>query len=283
MIRPYKNSKIGLVTKHAKEVAIKPIFKDHLGADVISLEIDTDQLGTFSGEVPRSGGALETARRKCELGIETGLFKHYLASEGSFGPHPDNPFMPCDHEILYFIDDVKKFHLWATVLSINTNYNCKIATSFNELLDFLDIVKFPSHALIIRPNVWENKNDIFKGIRSVHDLQTYFNKSVQLSPDKVAYLETDMRAHMNPSRMSVIADAAKKLVDLLKTHCPKCESPGWGLKNVERGLECSYCLYPTNTVRFEIMGCVQCDYLIKQDRNDGIKSADPRYCPICNP
>lgn len=283
MFRPYQNSRIGLVTRHAKEVAIAPIFKEVLGADVLSLEIDTDKLGTFSRDVPRVGSALETARRKCELGIETGLIQCCLASEGSFGPHPDNPFIPCDHEILYFIDEVNKIHLSTSVLSMDTNYNYKVAVSIDEVVGFLDIVKFPSHALIVRPNVWENKKDIFKGIRTREELHSSFEKAVRLSQDKAAYLETDMRAHMNPTRMGVIAEVAKKLANQLKVPCPKCSSPGWGLKNVERGLECSYCLYPTSHVKFEIIGCVTCIYEIKQVRNDGLTSADPRYCPVCNP
>lgn len=283
MATPYQNSRIALVTKHAKEVAIAPIFKEILGADVITLEIDTDKLGTFSGEILRIGTALETAQRKCELGLENGFLKVCLASEGSFGPHPDNPFVPYDHEILYFVDHVKKFHLWTSVFSMDTNYSYKVANSFDDVLDFLDKINFPSHGVIVRPNISENKKHIVKGIRSREDLIAYFEKAAQLSQDKAAYIETDMRAHMNPSRMRVIADAAKKLAAQLKTLCPNCESPGWGLKFTEPGLECSSCLYPTSVVKFEIMGCVQCPYQIKQLRDEGLKFSDPSFCPICNP
>ncbi len=283
MFRPYENARIGLVTKHAKDAAIAPVFQKVLGAHVIVFDFDTDVLGTFSGEVPRTGGPLECVQRKCELGIHEGSFDYCLASEGSFGPHPDNPFIPCDHEILYFIDNSRNFHLRSVIFSLKTNFNVKTVNHFEELLDFSRKVKFPSHALIIRPNVWENKNEIFKGIQTEEHLENSFKEAVRISNDKAIRVETDMRAHMNPTRMSVIRKVAEKLAQQLMTACPRCEAPGWGIKRVEKGLKCSYCEFATDWVKSEIMGCVRCSYEIELPRSDGLKSLEPRYCNLCNP
>lgn len=45
-------------TMHEKEKAIAPAFLDFLGLEIINAKIDTDQFGTFSGEVERKGTPL---------------------------------------------------------------------------------------------------------------------------------------------------------------------------------------------------------------------------------
>src|SRR6202012_948723 len=51
---PYTHKRIGLATIHSKERAIAPPFRRLMGAEVIvPPNLDTDVLGTFSGEVPR--------------------------------------------------------------------------------------------------------------------------------------------------------------------------------------------------------------------------------------
>ena len=41
------------------------------------------------------------------------------------------------------------------------------------------------------------------------------------------FVETDMRAHANPKRMSVIGEAAEDLVKKLRSICPQCHLPGF--------------------------------------------------------
>ena len=127
--------------------------------------VDTDKLGTFSGEVERNGNALECARRKCEWSLERlgDKVEFAIASEGSFGPHPFIPFLPCDHEILYFIDR-NQMHL--SHLSEKTNYCMEALDSLEALKKFAKNVHFPSHALILRPNGRETKTPLFKGLGS---------------------------------------------------------------------------------------------------------------------
>ena len=66
---PYAQSFIVLTTKHLKSRAIAPAFLSLLSAEIMEYAIDTDKLGTFSGEIERKGSALECAKLKCELGI----------------------------------------------------------------------------------------------------------------------------------------------------------------------------------------------------------------------
>jgi hypothetical protein len=61
-MKPYKDVEIVLTTKHEKERAIEPAFAEILDARIRSLDLDTDILGTFSGEVERKGNALECVK-----------------------------------------------------------------------------------------------------------------------------------------------------------------------------------------------------------------------------
>ena len=61
-----------LATMHGKERAVAPALLETPGLTVtVAAGIDTDRLGTFTGEIDRPGDMLETARRKARLGMET--------------------------------------------------------------------------------------------------------------------------------------------------------------------------------------------------------------------
>jgi len=92
-----------------------------------------------------------------------------------------------------------------------------------------------------------------------------------------------MRADSNPSRMKVIDELANKMAERLITLCPNCRTPGWGQIKSFKGLKCSLCFSETELVKYEIFGCVKCNYLENQNRHDGLTEADPKYCNYCNP
>lgn len=282
---PYKGSCIMLTTKHAKSIAIAPPFWDHLGASVIEYLVDTDKLGTFSGEVERQGNALECARRKCEWSLENlgSKVEFALASEGSFGPHPLVHFMPSDHEILYFIDRRHNFHLHLSHLSEKTNYRMQALDSWEELLKFASSVQFPSHALIIRPNDPDKKQHILKGINTSESLLEAFHELRKLSSDGKIRVETDMRAHVNPTRMAVIGELSEKLAQRLATLCPGCKIPGFGAVRVVKGLACGWCGLETDLIKTEIFGCKKCDYEEELPASHGLTKSEPTYCAYCNP
>lgn len=274
-----------LITKHSKSCAVAPPFWEKLGASVLEYVADTDQLGTFSGEIERQGDALECARRKCEWLFEKldDQVEFALASEGSFGPCPFIPFMACDHEILYFIDRRHDFHLHLTHLSKKTNYRMEALDSFEALQKFAEVSHFPSHALILRPERRDIKKPIFKGVCSFTALEDAFRESKKYSSNGKVWVETDMRAQCNPSRMKVIGELAAMLADRLATCCPKCNTPGWGKVRLQKGLKCSWCGAETDMVRYEIFGCTKCIYEESIERRDGLKQADPGNCHYCNP
>ena len=53
---PYAGLRAVLATMHGKDAAIVPVFQERLELSVVTPSaIDTDALGTFTGEIPRSG------------------------------------------------------------------------------------------------------------------------------------------------------------------------------------------------------------------------------------
>ena len=61
----FYNRKALLVTKHNKEKVIVPLFKDGFGLDIeIATKVDTDQFGTFSGDIERPDTQYNTAKLK---------------------------------------------------------------------------------------------------------------------------------------------------------------------------------------------------------------------------
>lgn len=279
----YQDVEIVLTTKHEKGRAIEPAFAEILGARIRSIDLDTDTLGTFSGEVERKGNALECVKKKCEWGMKQVRADYGLASEGSFGPHPYVPFVRVDTEILYFIDRQRNICLHLTEISTDTNYQMKTVSSIEELQKFAEDVGFPAHALIVQPNSVKRGTLMFKGIQQTDELIDAFKDCVQKSADRLAWVETDMRAHLNPSRMQAIARLARKLAIRLSNICPECHVPGWGMVDVEVGLECSWCASKTENVKFEIFGCTKCSYKEKSRPTHGMEKADPAYCSYCNP
>ena len=282
---PYSECSIIITTKHAKSLAIASPFWNRLRASVLEYTLDTDLLGTFSGEIERQGNALECVRRKCKMGMDRlgEKAEYFLANEGSFGPHPKMPFLPCDQEILYFIDCKRNFHLYLTHVTEKTNYKMESLDSLVKLEKFVEATQFPSHALIVRPNDRKDARFLFKGIDTYQALEEAFNASVKYSTDGKVWVETDMRAHMNPSRMKVIQELADRMAQRLSTLCSACNAPGWGMIRVEKGLHCEYCDQKTEMIAHEIYGCVLCDYTKKKLRSDGLISAPQMYCDWCNP
>lgn len=279
---PYAGISIVLTTKHSKSIAIAPSFLKKLSAHIIECEIDTDTLGTFSGEVERVGTAIDCAKLKCEFGLNFTNSMYGLSSEGSFGPHPYIPFLACNNEILYFIDRQRDFNVSVSRFTEKTNYNSELVDSIKDLHAFAKKALFPSHALIIRS---DNQDAVclYKGIQTIEKLEVAFNEAMKVSVQGKVLVETDMRAHMNPSRMLIIAELAEELAHRLSLLCTACQTPGWGKVAVEQGLQCSWCGMKTEMIKFEIYGCAKCDHQEKVLPSHGLVKADPGSCSNCNP
>ncbi|MFG9450962.1 DUF6671 family protein [Pseudomonas aeruginosa] len=104
-VYPYAGRRIALLTQHGKEGAIASALDPALGCRVERVDgYDTDQLGTFTRDIPRAGIQIEAARKKVRIGMELSGLPLGLASEGSFGPDPMVGMFPWNVEFLVFID-----------------------------------------------------------------------------------------------------------------------------------------------------------------------------------
>lgn len=117
----YRGRVAALATKHAKERALAWPLGRGLGLSLrVPAGMDTDMLGTFTGEIPREGTPAEVVRRKARLGITAAKLPIGMASEGSFGPHPLMPLLPSDFEVLVFVDDEEGFAVSQEVVTAET-------------------------------------------------------------------------------------------------------------------------------------------------------------------
>jgi hypothetical protein len=275
---------VSLASRHGKERAMARPFRVALGLELVLAEhFDTDSLGTFSGEQARPADAETTCRIKAEAGMaETGLDLG-LASEGSFGPHPAIPFVPAGVEWMTFVDRTRNLVITEHLLTCRTNFSHCAVRPGDALDPWLQQVGFPAHALIVRPHQGGDEPFIRKGLQSGVDLHEAIRQASRLSADGLAQVETDMRAHRNPTRMASIRTLAFRLARRIATPCPACGSPGWGRVDVRLGLPCGWCGTATEMVRCELLGCFRCAHRQERPRPDGLLTADPQHCPWCNP
>lgn len=270
-----------IATKHKKEKVIAPILEQALGVNCFLPEyFDTDTLGTFTGEVERELDPVSTVRQKCLMAMELSNSDLGVASEGSFGPHPTLFFASSDDEFLIFIDKTNELEIIVRELSLETNFNGSEIKNEQELFEFARRTKFPSHALILRKTKTE-KIEIFKGITNEEELKITFNRMLEKYGS--VYAETDMRAMYNPSRMNIIQNAAKKLIDKINSFCPQCNAPGFGVTDAKKGLECSLCGSPTNSILSFIFTCQKCHFKNEKLYPHKKMTEDPMYCDYCNP
>lgn len=277
----FKGRKVIIATKHQKENVIAPIFEKELGVICFVDEtFDTDTLGTFTGEVERELDAISTAREKCLLAMKINNCDLGIASEGSFGPHPSMFFVNADDEFLIFIDTKNNIEVIVRELSTSTNFNGREIQTHKELFEFANQVGFPTHGLILRKSKDENI-EINKGITDNETLKKSFEQ-LYLKYNSV-YVETDMRAMFNPTRMSVIEKATQKLIQKIKSDCPQCKMPGFGIIEAKIGLKCSLCGLPTNSTLSYIYICQHCQFAKEEMFPNKKTTEDPRYCDYCNP
>ena len=272
---------LAIATKHNKEKVIAPILERELGVKCFVPEnLDTDKLGTFTGEVERKDDPITTARKKCLLAMEIGNCDMAIASEGSFGAHPSIFFAQADDEFLLFIDKKNNLEIIVRELSLETNFNGSVITNKIELEEFIEKVKFPSHGLIIRKTDTDF-SEIEKGITNQKKLIDTYNHFVKLYGS--VYVETDMRAMYNPTRMTVIETAVIKLATKISTVCPDCKTPGFGITAAKQGLPCELCHFPTHSTLSYIYTCHKCSYSKEEKYPNKKHFEDPTYCDICNP
>ena len=277
----FEGRRLLIATKHQKESVIAPIMQKELGVDCFVLpEFDSDLLGTFTGEIDRADDALTTVKKKCLQAMASANCDLAIASEGSFGPHPSIFFASADEEILIFIDQKNSLEISVSELSLNTNFSGAIVNSENELKAFASAADFPHHGLIIR----KQKDDFELMIKGITDWETLLSGYHKIKQDNgSAYIETDMRAMFNPTRMKVIETAAQKLASKIKSKCPSCQMPGFGAVEAKQGLPCELCGFPTRSTLVHIYCCKHCQFSQERKYPNGKKNEEPMFCDLCNP
>jgi protein-arginine kinase activator protein McsA len=278
---PYFRKRIALTTKHEKLRLIKPAFDESVGCELFEVNLDTDKLGTFSGEIERIAPPLETAIQKARLGMkETGILIG-IASEGSVGPDPIVPFIHSSIEHLVLVDDEIGIVISETYRSFDITAAAITAAPGQDLTSFLKKADFPNHALIVRPNTQITSNCI-KGINNHEQLMAAIEKISKHSYNGFVVLESDLRAMHSPTRQRNIEEVAKLLVKRVSQLCPNCQIPGWGRVGYEKGLNCSECeLNNPDAIRQEKLGCVKCDHT---ELGRVLSSTlNPAQCNFCNP
>lgn len=290
MTNLFANRVAVLATMHRKEQAIAPLVETDLGLTVtVPPDFNTDGFGTFTGEVKRPADQLATARLKATAALDQTGETLALASEGSFGPHPHIPFVPCNREIVVLLDRQHGLEMVGECLSTETNYRQQAVNDLSGAKAFAATVGFPRHGLIVRtlpsrPVLVQDapQNTIIaKGITTEDHLAAAVETALGQAPQ--AQIETDMRALYNPTRMEVIAQATRHLLEQVSHTCPACGCPGF--REVKRwpGLPCALCGGPTLLTARVRYQCQRCPQIQERPPTDWPPQADPSHCPYCNP
>ena len=203
----YAESRVALLTQHGKEGVIASVLDTALGCRVERVTgYDTDLLGTFTREIPRAGMQLEAARKKARIGMELSGLSLGLASEGSFGPDPMGGMFPWNVEFLIFLDDERGLEV-VGVAQGKANFSHLLTADWAVAEAFVKRAGFPAHHLVIRPESADDPR-IRKGIAAWAELEAVFAWALAESGNGRVFVETDVRAHANPTRMDNIRLAA---------------------------------------------------------------------------
>ncbi len=282
--RPYQDEPAVLATMHGKERVIAPLLERALGLRVtISSGIDTDRFGTFSRDVERTGSQLDAARAKIAAAFATAPDVNFaLASEGSFCPHPYIPVVPLAREIVVLADRARGLELIGHHASLTTNFSHAVVSDVAEAFAFAERSRFPEHGLIVlgcSDGQPAPARALIKDIQRPADLANAVERVTVLCGS--AFVETDMRAHRNPTRMRAIKRATLDLVRRFRSPCPVCVAPGFAITVRLAGLPCSWCGGPTLAIRADVLSCAACGHRL--ERLVTATSADPGQCSDCNP
>lgn len=281
---PYHHHPIVLTSKHKKLTLIQPFFQDIAGLTVVEEDLDTDLLGTFSGEVERTSPPLETAIRKAELGIIKTGAQLGLASEGSIGPDPLIPLAISNIEHMVLVDKVRGIVISESFRSFEIVKVSEVVAPGENLEKLMFLAGFPEQKLIAKPNQVDSRGrpNPIKAISTRESLLDAIVKCGMQSKDGKARIEPDYRAHNSPSRAKNITKVAEMLATRVSRLCPACNCPGWGKVGYNYGLSCEACDTQDSTaVRQEVLGCASCDQKLA-----GVilaTSLSPARCQQCNP
>ncbi len=272
-----------LATAHGKEQVIAPMFKHKLGVVVVvPTDFDTDQFGTFTGDVARTGNQLETARAKVLAGMRATGVDLGIASEGSFDTDPGMPFVQSNLELVILIDLKHNLEIHGYYRSLKTQMHGEYVSSTKDALVIAKKIGFPGHGVIVRTHKHRGKK-IYKDLNTLEafgqQIATLFRNIFR----RKLYLESDMRAHRNPTRMENIRKATEDLVKNIQSLCPQCGIPGFVVVDATKGAPCSLCGAQTQEPISFVYACGSCSARVTIPVAPENATVDPGQCTKCNP
>lgn len=275
-----------LASKHDKLPLIAPPLWREVGLTVVGCQVDTDALGTFAGEVPRTLSMGQAAIAKARLGMESQGCSIGLASEGTVAPDPVTGMLLCDIEMISMVDAELEIVVSEIVRDFSITAVSETVTDWQGVLPLLVRADFPAHLLIVRPEglpIVDLPPDLLvKAIADEGSLRLAVERCISASPVGQARVESDLRAHCSPSRRRVINQAAEALARRLASQCPSCSVPGWGQVDLLRGLTCRACgMWLPRAQRGVILGCARCAERVEVPADRPFE--DPSRCHACNP
>ena len=280
MHKRYAGQTAAFLTQHGKETLVAPILEPFLGCKIQRIDgYDTDQLGTFSGEVKRLDTQIETARKKARIGIELSGLPIGIASEGAFIPDPFGGLGPWNIEIVLWLDANSHYEVTGIAQGPTLSLHKAIRT-LSDLETFVKNADFPAHHLVLRPEAQSDPR-IHKGIADWNHLKQTFIDCQNQSSNGLVFLEHDHRSCCHPTRQAMIQRAVHDLVEKFQSMCPSCTTPGFAKTAHKSGLICRSCGHKTNMPVSFTMRCNNCHHTEEKPSNE--TSADPRWCDRCNP
>ena len=279
----FANRTVVIATMHRKEQAIAPLLSAALGVDTkVPANFNTDAFGTFTRETKRPADQLATARLKAEAALDLTGETLAVASEGSFGPHPQIPLVGCDRELVLLRDRQHQLEIVGEIVSTETNHRGQTIHSVEEALAFAKSAGFPEHGMVIMSaSAQQPEGAVAKGIITEPALAAAVAQTLNQSPEGKAHIETDMRALYNPTRMRAIAQATQDLIRKIQQLCPNCQFPGFSIVQSRPGLPCSLCGAATLLTLAVVYQCQHCQF--QQVQSFPSRFADPANCFCCNP
>lgn len=272
--------KVAVATKHGKLSQIAPAFDGLKDWQLELAPIDTDEFGTFSGEVERNLSPRETVIKKAKAGARSLGLDYGIASEGTIGAHPYLPFINSDYELMAFVCLSKDVAVVESYLSADITAYSQDVSHSSDLEEMFHNLDLPNHAVNI---VVETKSErqVHKGFTDMHEVQKIIEQHLA-DEAKSVRVESDFRAMNSPSRQANIAICAQRLALRVGANCPGCSHFGWGIVGYQYGLPCLSCgLMNESVANAEKFGCLSCDFV--ELNGFAQESIDPSRCELCNP
>lgn len=273
-------------TKHGKATLVAPSLEAGLGLTVTECPLDTDRFGTFTGEIARTGSAREAARAKAYAALAADPSSTLaLASEGSFGPDPDLPWLARGIELLLLLDRATGHEVTGVDVTHATNHLQRRIGDHAELAAFAAQVGFPAHGVILlggdaagapAPHLTCRRD-----LDTMADLEAAFAEMATKCTGVSAM--SDMRAHRNPLRQRAISRAADSLLQNARSLCPACAAPGFVAVAVAAYAPRGVCGLASHVPQKDLWRCTWCGRSEESSRADAPPVADAAHCPSCNP